>query len=184
LINAAGLTTPATQPIKARRGKGINDDRQANRADARGSAEKEPGNYYWGGPRAHASVTCCVCSVLWSPNSFYDSDHIAADFQGPGWSSSLGPSLCPYSPTSWNLWVRTAVSLRVDGIIGLEASHLTGSTFSLADERSSISERRGGHSHYHRRHNQCYRKDHNYALHYFLTSFPLISKPTTHHEGR
>ena len=85
-----GADHPATRPIKARRGKGINDDREANRADARGSAEKEPGNYFWGGRSAHASVACWVCSVLWSRTSFYDSDHIAADFQGP--------ESTPYSP--------------------------------------------------------------------------------------
>src|SRR3712207_8415783 len=73
----------STRPIKDRRGKGINDDRETNRADARGSAEKEPGNHFWGGRSAHASVGFWVCSVLWSRTSFYDSDHIAANFQGP-----------------------------------------------------------------------------------------------------
>src|SRR5918994_7995692 len=74
---------PISASSKARRGKEINDDREANRAHARGSAEKEPENYFWGGPSAHASVGCWVCSVLWSRTSSYDSDHIAADFQGP-----------------------------------------------------------------------------------------------------
>src|SRR4051812_16925428 len=68
---------PISASSKARRGKEINDDREANRADARGSAEKEPGNYFWGGPSAHASANCWVCSVLWSHNSSYDSAHIA-----------------------------------------------------------------------------------------------------------
>ena len=62
--------------------KEINYDREANRADARRSTVKEPGNYLWGGKSAHASVDWWVCSVLWSRNSSYDSDHIAADFQG------------------------------------------------------------------------------------------------------
>jgi hypothetical protein len=63
--------------------KEINYDREANRAHARGSAEKEPGNYFWGGPSAHANVACWVCSVRWSHTSSYDSDHIAADYKGP-----------------------------------------------------------------------------------------------------
>src|SRR3712207_5364329 len=63
--------------------KEINHDREANRAHARGSAEKEPGNYFWGGPSAHANVACWVCSVRWGRTSSYDSDHIAADYKGP-----------------------------------------------------------------------------------------------------
>src|SRR5215213_2812191 len=69
--------------LSKQEGKEINGDREANRADARGSAEKEPKNYFWSGPSAHASVKCWVCSVLWSRTSSYDSDHIAADFQVP-----------------------------------------------------------------------------------------------------
>ena len=70
-------------PPRLVEGKEINDDREANRADARGSAEKEPGNYFWGGPRNHASVDGWACSDRWRLTSSYDSDHIAADFQGP-----------------------------------------------------------------------------------------------------
>ena len=57
-----------------------NDYREGNRADASGTAEKDPGNYFWGGPSVHANVGCWVWSVTWSRTSSYDSDHIAADF--------------------------------------------------------------------------------------------------------
>ena len=59
------------------------DDREANRADASEPTSKEPENYFWGGPSAHASVNCWLCSVLWSHNSSFANDHVAADFQGP-----------------------------------------------------------------------------------------------------
>ena len=67
------------KPLRLVEDKEINDDRQDNRADARGTAEKEPGNHFWGGPSVHASVDSWVCSVMWSLTSSYDSDHIAAD---------------------------------------------------------------------------------------------------------
>ena len=48
------------------------------------SAEKEPGNYFWGGRSAHASVDCWVlqrfCVAL---ASSCDSDHLA-DLIGAG----------------------------------------------------------------------------------------------------
>ena len=72
------------KPLRLVEEKEINDDRQDNRADARGTAEEDPGNYLWGGPSVHANVDCWVCSVKWELTSSYDSDHIAADFQGPG----------------------------------------------------------------------------------------------------
>src|SRR3712207_1770241 len=77
------LCEPISASSKAHRGKEINDDREANRADASEPTSKEPENYLWGARSAHASVNWWVCSVLWSHNSFYDNDHIAADFQGP-----------------------------------------------------------------------------------------------------
>ena len=59
------------------------DDREANRADTSEPTSKEPENYFWVGRSAHGSVNCWVCSVLWSHNSSFDNDHVAADFQGP-----------------------------------------------------------------------------------------------------
>jgi hypothetical protein len=59
------------------------DDREANRADASEPTSKEPENYFWVARSAHASVNCWVCSVLWSHNSSFANDHVAADFQGP-----------------------------------------------------------------------------------------------------
>ena len=80
---ASLLQSKVHDPLRLVEGKEINGYREDNRTDARGTAEKGPGNYFWGGPSVHANFAWWVCSVKCSRTSSYDSDHIAADFQGP-----------------------------------------------------------------------------------------------------
>src|SRR5687768_1433729 len=73
------LATVVALNSEARREREIDvsSHREANRADARTSAEKEPGNHSWDGRSARASVDCWACRALYSLGSLYDSDHLA-----------------------------------------------------------------------------------------------------------